>query len=311
MDSSRLVRILALLVAASLPGIASADGAARVVATGTAYAADLHELVLLPSARAVALPAGKFTFERTRKFGPEFLKAKPPADYSWAWTMLYSGDCATDTAKSIASEATDPQRVGKAKRWQENGADFDPRWYPTRESWHWGDKRHTRFCLDGVNSAVIVTVSSPTGDFDVATINAVLKGFADAVGPGTAPLSEDIMGYVRGTSNAPSFTPVYDLYPASLVPVAKACNDGGRSNCEALRAFASLQQSCDAVVPGGDFGPVRAAPPESIPGCIATARFSAKHKDFRVAALYMQRACDAGSEAACADALKLRKKAGL
>jgi hypothetical protein len=52
-------------------------------------------------------------------------------------------------------------------------------------------------------------------------------------------------------------------------------------------------------------------PPNSAPFCVATAKFALKQKDYRAAALYFQRACDAGDSSACKEALKQKKKLGM
>jgi hypothetical protein len=309
MKARHLARYLALI--AIFPTIATAADQpiprTTIIRVAISDPDDVRELVFVPDGRSVSLPAGRFIEHRDEKYAPLWLKASEPLAYTLSWRFQLS-DCATDAPLIDKAEASDPQREFKAYQRVDN-TDFDSRWFKSHTKWRWGDSYYTAFCLDGPSTQLVLTVRSPDGAYDPETVAAVASSFADAFGPGTAPVSTDAIGYVRGVPNRPTPTPIAEVYPASLVPVAQACQVGNQINCEALRAFSQLQQGCNRYERWRMID-MPIAPPDSAPFCVSTAKVALKQKDYRVAALYFQRACDAGDGSACKEALKQKAKAG-
>jgi len=163
---------------------------------------------------------------------------------------------------------------------------LDERWFPTFIGGVKGGVFGVSFCLDWKGGAVEVQTNVFDTDLkgpDGALLSEVATILADAFLPETA-------------KPAPKMTSVEGVYPRKLRPYAESCKAGSANaslNCSVLEAWSSLQKTC---ANGNDAA------------CVSIASAAVKEKDYDVAAVYYQRACELGDKKSCGRAEENKNK---
>ncbi|MCC7201000.1 MAG: hypothetical protein IT483_15945 [Gammaproteobacteria bacterium] len=310
-----LLKMLLVAAFAVSPGTATlAQGvpAARVDKDKISFLfpAGQPRLLVMPAGRPVAVPEGKVSKARNQFPGWATLyMATQETKYEVHLNFYAHASC-----EALATSEDNWARGGDEKRRAELGFErldnvlLDQRWAKTYSQWNDFSRKHITYCLDGPNSVFALVIDAPGGQFDQDAVKALGAAIADAIGPGTEPLSmaPNPLAWVTGVANSPT-TRIEGVFPRSMEGAVQSCLARSRGvpvdqlSCGKTTWIVKSSYWCQNGM-SGDWKSAK-------PSCEELTGYALKEKDYAAAAVYQQRMCDAGEKKSCKKALEYLQQA--